>query len=204
MKNKNPKASTLMTALIVLGMILAIAIGVSTVSVQERRSSIGSNQSITAYQNADTGVERVLNEIIKVRPSGNVNQISISGTHCDSGPSGTGIIEDDGGKFRVELKDSSVPPIQIRCDAGTSISSVSSIKSIGISPQESRSIEVALAQAGGTLSFYITYRGGASWLANPLTGNYACPVGTTNIYNQTTGGGCSSGGNEACEWHFCQ
>ena len=201
MKNKNPKASTLMTALIVLGMILAIAIGVSTVSVQERRSSIGSNQSITAYQNADTGVERVLNELIKVRPSGNVNQISISGTSCNSS---TGLIEDSAGKFRVELQDSSDPPIQILCDAGTSISSVSSIKSIGISPQESRSIEVALAQAGGTLSFYITYRGGASWLANPLTGNYACPVGTTNIYNQTTGGGCSSGGNEACEWHFCQ
>ena len=138
---KNRKASVLATSLIILGMILAIAIGISTVSIQERKSSSGSNRSGMAYQNADTGIEQVMNQIIKrLVPTDDVGKIvlNILETSCNS----DGLIEVTG-KFKVELKDSS--EMRVRCDSGALVSSIASIKSTGTSGQENRAIEVALA-----------------------------------------------------------
>ncbi|MBI4919753.1 hypothetical protein HY838_00395 [Candidatus Azambacteria bacterium] len=51
--------------------------------------------------------------------------------------------------------------------------------------------------------FYITQRGGQAWLPNQFTGGFSCPAGCSVSFNYTTAGGCSSGGDEPCEWHFC-
>jgi hypothetical protein len=160
---KNKKASILGAALVILGIMLAIAIGVSTVSVLERKSSIGSSRSITAYQSADTGVEKTLNAINKVLlPTDAVGAIAAKiGAPCDIsvGLPDSGLFKDSGGKFKVELKDSSEQ--KIRCDSGSLISSISSVKSTGSSPQESRAIEVALAETSNACAICQTC--GGNW-----------------------------------------
>src|SRR3989337_2715916 len=96
---KKPKASVLAVSLVVMGVMILIALGISFSSLQSRKSSIGSSKSNVAFQNADSGVEVVMQRI-KENASGDISDID---------PDCNGIIEVSG-KYRVELKDSSDPP----------------------------------------------------------------------------------------------
>jgi len=136
MKQKS-KASVLAVSLIILGMILLIAISVSTVSVQERKASMSSSSSSQAYQVAETGIEKVMYEVVKGGHS-TVNQISPGS--CNAA---TGLIETNG--YKVELRDSA--ETKIACNTSAAISLVENIKSTGTAGQNSRAIEAAVAAA---------------------------------------------------------
>jgi Tfp pilus assembly protein PilX len=134
-KTKNPKASVLAAALIIMSAMLVIAMSVVTVSVQERKSSIGSSKSSLAYQNAESGIEDVMQKIKDHLSDINLNNIDTDGT-CNGvfilpGPL----------KYKVELKNSTGTVIS---NCATPVSSIARIKSTGYSNQDNRAIEVTI------------------------------------------------------------
>ncbi len=78
----NQRGSILAFSLIILFILMVIAIGVSTVSVKERGMSSDTGKSVVAYQAADTGMEIVLNAIIKDGQV-SVDALDDGGMNCD-------------------------------------------------------------------------------------------------------------------------
>jgi len=135
--SRRPRASVLAATLIILAAMLAIAMSISLVSIQERKASIGSNDSSLAYQEAESGIENVMQKIkssLKNDPGGKVDGIATPGQN----PCGVVIAP---GKYKVELKDSSGNVIT---DCTADVSSIDKIKSIGYSGQNSRAIETSV------------------------------------------------------------
>jgi hypothetical protein len=131
MPTKKHKASILAVTLIILGIVLASALSVSLVAVKQRQASLGSGKSNLAFQNADTGVEKVMEDIMKNsdKTVGDLNGFS------------GGKIMGDG--YKVELKDKDG---NIITNSSTKISDIFTMKSTGIgAEQESRAIEAAVA-----------------------------------------------------------
>ncbi|OGI17454.1 MAG: hypothetical protein A2Z52_00055 [Candidatus Moranbacteria bacterium RBG_19FT_COMBO_42_6] len=137
--SKKPQGSVLAATLIILAAMLAIALSVSVVSIQERKASIGSTRSSLAYQEAESGIENVMQKL-KDNQLGNVSAIATA----SQTPCGVVIAEN----YKVELKDSSGAVIS-SCDVP--IRSIVKIKSIGYSGQNSRAIEVAVNCRGWCL-----------------------------------------------------
>jgi len=149
---KKHKASILGATLIILGAMLAITLSASVVSVQERKASIGANKSSLAYQEAESGIENVMQRIKanRVDPSATVAAIDMDGD-CDDG------IISLPGKYKVELKPTDINAV---IDCNTPLSTIEKIKSVGFSGQNSRAIEVELAgscSSGDTTSGLIGY-----------------------------------------------
>ncbi len=74
-KNKKFQGSILAVSLIIMGIVLAAALSIATVSVQERKSSIGANSSDVVYQYSDSAVEAILRDIYSAyeNPAGQTN-----------------------------------------------------------------------------------------------------------------------------------
>jgi hypothetical protein len=126
------RASALVVTVIILGLILTIALGTSVISVLEKKVSSSSNKSNVAYQKADAGVERAL-ALIKKNETGEIADID---ANCD------GKIEDADGNYKIELQDRSGEIIQ---DCEVRVSSIKSIKSIGMAAGNQRVVKVAVA-----------------------------------------------------------
>ena len=123
-------------SLIILSIILLISISLSVVSVEERKASISSNRSGQAYQNAESGREKVLNDILKGAYA-TTNQLP--------GCNEMGFIV--GNNYTVELKDNT--GTKVACNAGASIALVKKIKSTGMAGQDSRAIESVVPDVCG-------------------------------------------------------
>jgi hypothetical protein len=115
MQKQKKQASALLVAMIVLGLILTAALSISLVSLTEKKSSIGSNRSNIAYQEANSGVEKIL-LAIKNNSSGTLN---------DLGTCNSGTIEDNTTEYKLEFKDSTG---NILTDCGDNVSDISSVK----------------------------------------------------------------------------
>lgn len=146
MRNKNHKASILGVTLIIMGIVLATALTVSTVSIRERKGSIGAGKSSLAYQAADMGVEYVFG-ILLANQSIAINSISWGGS-CSCDPA-SGVVDCPDEGFRIELKkqDTFDPdPItfsSISCDSTDLVLEVDRIKSVGTdsSKQTQRAVD---------------------------------------------------------------
>ena len=73
--SKKPQGSVLAATLIILAAMLAIALSVSVVSIQERKASIGSTRSSLAYQDGESGLDAVIQKL-KDNQLGNVSAIA--------------------------------------------------------------------------------------------------------------------------------
>lgn len=129
---KHKKCSALVVTILVLGVILTVAISIMAVSLKERRSSLGSSRSLISYEAADSGVEEVLNDLLK---GGYSNLTNIPNCSASSHS-----IESSTFNYIVELRDNTGK--KINCDSGDLVSSVKSIKSVGTSGgQSQRAVE---------------------------------------------------------------
>lgn len=129
---KKHKASILAMTVIILSIILTTALAVSLAAIKQKNASLGSGKSNLAFQNADKGVEEVMNDIM-TRPMETVDKLS----NCSGGKIvGTGYV--------VTLKKND---IEISCsDSTTYMADLTSIKSTGTGAnQEQRAIEAAVA-----------------------------------------------------------
>jgi hypothetical protein len=135
-QSQKPKASVLAVSVVMLGIIMVIALSVSMVALQERKSSSGANKSINAYQLADSGAEKVL-QLIKDNGTGNMADIVATGVTCSNGK----ITTNDGWSAELKKEDGSLA----NCSS-TKVEDIRTIKSIGTADNQSqRAIEVAVA-----------------------------------------------------------
>lgn len=131
MLNKKYPASILVVTIMIMGIVLVTALSISTVSVKERNSSIGSSQSTKAYQIADSGIEEVMDVLIK-------NQaLTIDATELSCDDTGSHAIITGNG-YTVELKKVDEEELT---DCENLVSVIASIKSVGTSGNTQRAIE---------------------------------------------------------------
>lgn len=129
------KGSVLVFTLIILFIILAAAIGISSVSVLERKGAHSTDVSVQSFQIANSGAERILKKIAD-NSSGTLNDL---GT-CAGGKL-TGSIS-SGKNYEITFYTSDGLPIT---DCGITASNVDKIKSVGSYANTARAIEVAVA-----------------------------------------------------------
>jgi hypothetical protein len=146
---KKYKASVLVVTMILLGLILLSALSMSVVSLRERRASMGDVKSQLAFQNAETGAEKVLDVIIHNRT---LKLDNLPGFDCDviSEFNNATLSESGDSTYVVELKkfgyDQDNPSTYTTC-SGTFASDIVSIKSIGTGSGQQRAIEAAVIMA---------------------------------------------------------
>lgn len=152
MKKKTKlKASALVVSVVIMGIMLITALSVSLVSIRDRKASMSGSKSGQAFQNAQSGVEIVMNEILK----GGYDKVNeLNG--CDSGD---GLIKGANG-YAVELKDEDGNKIVCN-DGSKNISEIVSIKSVGTGSNNQRAIEAAVAAVGGGITGGCGFTGGA-------------------------------------------
>lgn len=140
MKKKKRKGNVLVVTLIVLGVVLMAALSMSLTSVKERKGSISETKTNSAIQNAQTGLEVILQEISDNPSNKKTKQLD----NCQSHGEHEGKIYDDPeGRFYVELYEDDSPndPKYFKCnDSGKEISDIYRVKSVGISQGETRAI----------------------------------------------------------------
>ncbi len=147
MQTKKTKASILVVTMMILGIVLVTALSISVVSIQERKASMGSNKSNQAYQVADTGIEKVMDVIVKNRELSVADILGgFFGFSCDD-TSGHAILTKTGEAYTVELKKTTDAEITY-CTSATPLSDIASIKSIGTNSGQQRAIEAAVAAPG--------------------------------------------------------
>jgi hypothetical protein len=138
--NKNSKGSVLVFSLIIMSMLLIITLGMATVAINERRSSISTVKSTTSFQNADTGSEYALDKFrkvtkmnLKLTDSAAVGGLGATCVGTEAHMSGTGydvIFETGTGTGPMNCNDK--------------ISDIKYIKSTGINAGNIRAIEVSV------------------------------------------------------------
>ena len=112
MRKLGYRGSALAVTLIIMGIVLAAALSVATISVKERKASIQSNKSNRAYQTADKGVEYVLGIIFDelaantTNPDYRVDDVNWNSYGCPcvyDSAIGERVLNCDSRKFKAEL-----------------------------------------------------------------------------------------------------
>jgi uncharacterized membrane protein len=132
LKSKN-KASALIVSLLVLSIIIISSLSLSIVSIRERNASMGESRSNLVFQAADTGIEEVMQDILK---SGYTTVSQLRNCKSD------GFIRNTDNTYYVELQDTS--GAKIDCNGGTLISQIAAMKSVSNFSGESRAIMAAV------------------------------------------------------------
>lgn len=152
LKTKFKKASALVVTMMILGIMLVTALSVSLVSLKERKTAMSGSKSGQAFQNAQSGVELVMQAVVKGGLD-TVNQIAGAISNdaiCDGDD---GLIKNVNIPYAVELRNADDE--KIACDSDTDISTVASLKSIGSGGDSQRAIQAAVAAGGG--GCYVDY-----------------------------------------------
>lgn len=189
------KASVLIVTLMIMGIIVTIALSISLVSLKEKRTSLGSARSTSAYQVADSGIEKVMQLIKDNYAAGTVATIDTDGT-CD------GIYNSTQG-YQVELKDSAG---NIISDCASAVSSIVSIKSIGTAGQTQRAIEAAVAVTGGVIKKPGTDNTCVAFYCAHSNQALSCsaPVWSGTEWQASCCGTDTCLSNQSCAWVFCE
>ena len=138
-KNQTHKASILAVSLIIMGVMIVISLGIATSAIQSRKSSIGSSKSSVAFQNADSGVEIVMQKIKdNADPADTISDVDPL-----SDSDGCNGIVNSANKYRVELRKADGTAIV----CSDLVSDIDTIKSIGYSSQDTRAIQASVIQA---------------------------------------------------------
>ena len=142
------KGSILAYSLIILATMLVIAVGISTVSIMEKKNAGKTDASVQALQTADSGAQLLIKafddasdktqQIASILPTSfSCSAGSISG---DSGVSGTGTIV-----MTLYTDEAGATPVT---NCGEQIQNIKSIKSVGTYNDTVRAVQVAVAASG--------------------------------------------------------
>ena len=128
MFKQKQKGSALVFALIMLSVMVVVAVGSFSASMIDQETSSDTTKSVSAFQTADTGVEKVSDKIVK--NSGVLLTNASIGAVCESGSLFvTGYVDaDNKKKYKVELLDGSGAPLPC---ATAVTSDVGIMKSVG-------------------------------------------------------------------------
>lgn len=148
------KGSVLVFTLIVLFIILAVAIGISSVSVLERKGARSTDVSVQSFQIANSGAEIILKKI-DANKSGTFAAI---GCTAANGGKISGDIS-SGKNYEITFYTSDGLPIT---NCATVVSDVDKIKSVGSYANTARAIEVAVAATGMRIVGGKTFGSGTS------------------------------------------
>ena len=132
-KIKKSKAAVLAVTMIILGLVLAIGLSASVVSIMSNKASVSSNKSNLAYSRADSGVEDIL---LRIKNAGTGDRISEI-VSCNNG-----IFNNSSEGYKIEFKNSSD---ELITDCETRVTQIRGIKSTGKADDNQRVIEVAVA-----------------------------------------------------------
>ena len=143
-KIKKRKAAVLAVTMIILGLVLAIGLGVSVVSIMSNKASVSSNKSNLAYSRADSGVEDILLKIKNAEIGDRISEI----TSCSNG-----IFNNSSEGYKIEFKDRNDNFIT---DCEARVTQIRAIKSTGKADDNQRVIEVAVAATDGCAYFNAT------------------------------------------------
>lgn len=183
-KSKKIKGSVLVFTLIILSLTLMTALAIAAVTVTERRTSGDTAASSQSFQVADSGIEKVLNEIYR----------NNKGTLADL----SGCI---GGKITTNIGSDKTYELTFKDDTGaditdcTSPATIGSVKSVGFYKGTTRAIETAVA-----MGYWTSDNGGVDIYNTNSTGKVMLG-GSTNHDDfiihpagdlQVTGGGDST------------
>lgn len=174
-KNKNPKASILISTIMILSVVMVTVLSTMYISAVSRNASTNSNESLVAYQRADNGIENTLSVIVngygydgEALDSGkkdvkfSASSWTDTDTKCITTGSTRGIIEKKIGTteeviYRVQLyrrlnttTDEMVPVFCENESPATAFSEITRIKSVGVLPgkaQRAISADVPLPEA---------------------------------------------------------
>lgn len=187
--SKAKKGSGLIFAVILMFVILAMVVTLSSITVLETKMSQKSKSSVGAFYNADSGVEWVLNKIA-----------SSSGTIAASFPSFSANKVDCPAQIGgadtcvVYFLDSNG---QVISNSALQVSDIKAVRSVGAknlggAPDTQRAIEAAVAAGGG--GCYVSY--GKPPVANRAAApNDNCITGFTDKGSAGFWGICFGGGN---------
>ena len=131
MQTKKQKGSALVYALIMLSIMIVIAVGSFSASVIDQKTSNDTTKSVSAFQAADTGVEKVLNAINDKIDSGGGSLVKLSEVTglCNSGYVHTETDAATGAKLTVSFYKVDDSPIT-DCSLAT-LEEIDYIKSVG-------------------------------------------------------------------------
>lgn len=142
LKNKlNIKGSILVATLLIMGLMLVIAMGIASITIQEKKSANVGGQSTKAFQVADSGVEAVIGKI-KQDTTGTDPINNSIGTCNDDNTITTNVA---GGTAKITFFDGSGNTLDCGIDK---LSAVRKVKSVGSYASASRAIEAAVAAPG--------------------------------------------------------
>ena len=139
MPKKKLKASILVVTMIILGIILLSSLSVSLVSLNERKASISNSKSNQAFQNAQSGVELVMQDIKKSIEDGKSKVNELLSSTCDGD---TKLIKATDDSYTVELRDMDS---KIDCDSSRPIADIAYLVSVGSFRDTQRSIQATVA-----------------------------------------------------------
>jgi hypothetical protein len=131
-KRKKEKGSVLIFTMFVVVITLITGIGLVTVSISGRRSTLSSGKSVNSFQIADSGLEAALSEVKSADPTDSLDSVF----SCNSDDE---FREPNGeGEFLVTFWDDSGS--QLDCSSST-MDDIESMKSTGIYRNITRSVE---------------------------------------------------------------
>jgi len=177
MKTQKFKASVLVVALIIVGIILVTALSVSLVSVKERNASMGASKTGIAFQNAQSGIESIMDALLKTPTPSTTKLSGLGNITCDESSGLTLLTSNANPNFSVEPKKQG--EISMTCD--DLVRDVASIKSTGSESGQERAVEAAVA----SMKLECTT---IKSVAASGTVTQGCPIDYPNIVS----GGCDS------------
>ncbi len=141
MKLKISKGSVLVFSLIVLSMILVMALGISAVTITERKTASGTGKSIKAFENAESGVEEAIYAIKNSVPPNNITARLNDGNFCNKVFTESGGVYTCSDGYKIMFLDElgSILP------SNGDINEIASIKSVGTYSDTVRAVETAWA-----------------------------------------------------------
>ena len=152
MQNKKFKGSILVATMLVVGMMLVAAISISITSLKERKASIGADDSNQAYQNADSGIEYMMDAILAAIRNDPATKVeALPGMRCPGDAQFASI------NYRVELKKDDGAGAEISAECTDELTKIVAIKSIGDDGQTQRAMRANLGACGAYSIDGITY-----------------------------------------------
>lgn len=145
LQNRKNKGSALVVALFILAIILISALSITLVAVKERKASIGSAGSNKAYQASETGIESVMQLIMKGNHeyiNSGTNSLFSSLASISASCNSSHIIE--GAGYKVQFLDKDSNPIDCD-DISLPVSDIIKIKSVGESSNSKRAVEALVS-----------------------------------------------------------
>ena len=153
---KKQKGSILVFSLILFSMMLLIAVSFSAISIRERKTAATTDNSIQAFQFADTGSEKFMTELKSLSTVGEISTTVTSGFNCTGGE----LTDPLNPSYKISMYDSL--NAQVSCDPSSTalLSTIKRIKVVGTHKDTARAVDLSVNN------------GVSNWLTDP-----ACVVG---------------------------